>query len=86
MIESTQGKNSPMGNVVELGAHIGDMAAIDTFASACGLPVEEVAEWVKNGTLPSIVFAGQRLVDVRRLRADLLTGKQDFVEGGYNHE
>ena len=86
MIKAYQGPNSPMGNAVELGSHIGDMAAVDTFATACGLDSEEVAEWVQNGTLPSIVFAGKRMVNVQRLRADLLQEKPEFNEGDYSDD
>ena len=86
MIKQTQGTNSPMGGEVDLGTHIGDKVAIVTFATACGIPVEAVTKWVEDGTLPSITFAGQRLVNVQRIRSDLLEGKADFEEGGYSHE
>lgn len=37
-------------NVVPLGAAISNLCSIVTFASASGIPVEEVTEWVANGT------------------------------------
>lgn len=78
--------NSKQGNVVALGAAIEDLCSIVTFASACGIPVEEVTEWVENGTIPSVTYADFRMVNVAKLRADLLTGKPEFKAGDYNHE
>ncbi|WP_282339030.1 hypothetical protein [Pseudomonas sp. PS02288] len=74
------------GNVVPLGRGIGDLCSIVTFASASGIPVDEVVEWIDNGTLPSVTMADFRMVDVGKLRADLLNGKETFSEGDYSHE
>ncbi|QLF92278.1 hypothetical protein HW090_03285 [Pseudomonas sp. ABC1] len=79
-------ENAQHGNVVALGTSIGDLCSIVTFAMASGIPVEEVAEWVKNGTLPSVVLSDFRMVNVRQLRQDLLNGKVDFKVGDYSHE
>ncbi|MDH0894713.1 MULTISPECIES: hypothetical protein [unclassified Pseudomonas] len=75
----------PHGKVVPLGSAIGDLCSIVTFASACGIPVDEVAEWVENGTLPSITMGGLRMVNVQQLREELLSSKGEFKEGGYSH-
>ncbi|MDX1297043.1 MAG: hypothetical protein R3260_02215 [Pseudomonas sp.] len=74
------------GEVVPLGAGISDLCSLITFATASGIPVEEVVEFVDNGTLPSITMADFRMVDVGRLRADLLNGKDTFNEGDYTHD
>lgn len=78
--------NSKQGNVVALGAAIENLTSIVTFASASGIPVEEVVEWVENGTIPSARFADFIMVDVGKLRADLLSGKKEFKEGDYGHD
>jgi len=77
--------NPSHGNVVPLGAVMGDVCSIVTFATASGIPADEVAELVNNGTLPSLTFADFRMVNVGKLRADLLSGKEDFKEGDYSH-
>lgn len=73
-------------NVVPLGAAISDLCSIVTFASASGIPADEVAEWLEDGTLPSATFADFRMVNVRKLRADLLSGKDSFQPGDYSHD
>lgn len=73
-------------NVVPLGAAISDLCSIVTFASASGIPADEVAEWLEDGTLPSATFADFRMVNVRKLRADLLSGKESFQPGDYSHD
>jgi hypothetical protein len=78
--------NPNHGNVVPLGAAISDLCSIVTFASASGIPVDEVTEWVEDGTLPSVTFADFRMVNVGKLRADLLGGKETFKAGDYSHE
>ncbi|KJU76711.1 hypothetical protein N619_29270 [Ectopseudomonas oleovorans] len=78
--------NSKQGNVVALGAAIENLTSIVTFSSASGIPVEEVVEWVENGTIPSARFADFIMVDVGKLRADLLDGKKEFKEGDYDHD
>lgn len=78
--------NAHLGKVVHLGTSIGDLCSIATFASACGIPVEDVTEWVNDGTFPSTLVAGERLVNVLKLRADLLGGKEGFNAGDYDHE
>ncbi len=72
-------------NVVPLGTAISNLCSIVTFASASGIPVEEVTEWVENGTLPSVTFSDFRMVNVGKLRADLLSGKESFTAGDYSH-
>lgn len=74
------------GDSVPLGTGIGDLSSIITFASASGIPVDEVTEWVEDGTLPSLTFADFRVVNVAKLRADLLSGKESFKAGDYSHE
>ncbi|MGE8294513.1 MAG: hypothetical protein ACN6PH_03105 [Pseudomonas sp.] len=78
--------NPNHGNVVPLGAAMGDVCSIVTFATASGIPADEVAELVDNGTLPSLTFADFRMVNVGKLRADLLSGKEEFNEGDYSHD
>jgi hypothetical protein len=73
------------GDVVPLGTGIGDVCSIVTFATACGIPVDEVIDLLENGTLPSVTTADARMVNVARLRADLLSGKDTFAEGDYKH-
>ncbi|TRX75347.1 hypothetical protein [Pseudomonas mangiferae] len=73
------------GNVVSLGSRISDLCSIVTFATASGIPVDEVVEWVENGTLPSVTLADFRMVNVGQLRVDLLNGKATFSEGDYSH-
>ncbi|MBS4148797.1 hypothetical protein ACMC9K_14930 [Pseudomonadota bacterium DY0742] len=73
-------------NVVPLGAAISNLCSIVTFASASGIPVDEVVEWVENGTLPSATFSDFRMVNVGKLRADLLSGKESFAAGDYSHD
>lgn len=63
-----------------------DICRIPAFAEMCGVPIEEAAEWVRNGTVPSIEMDGQRVVNMVRFRADLLSGKSTFAEGDYRHE
>lgn len=72
-------------NVVPLGAAISNLCSIVTFASASGIPVEEVTELV-DGSLPSVTFADFRMVNVGKLRADLLSGKESFAAGDYSHD
>ena len=86
MTDETNRPDDTDSKVVGLGSNLGDLAAIDAFASSCGLPADDVARWVQNGTLPSIVFAGQRMVNVQRLRADLLQEKPEFNEGDYSDD
>lgn len=45
-----------------------------------------MAELVDNGTLPSLTFADFRMVNVGKLRADLLSGKESFNAGDYSHD
>lgn len=78
--------NADQSNVVPLGAAIGDLCSIVTFASASGIPVDEVTEWVEDGTLPSATFADFRMVNVGKLRADLLKGKESFQPGDYSND
>lgn len=78
--------NPAHGNVVPLGTSIGDLCSIVTFATSSGLPVSEVVELVENGTLPSVRVSDCFMVNVRKLRQDLLNGKDEFKEGDYSHE
>ncbi|QLF92796.1 hypothetical protein HW090_06155 [Pseudomonas sp. ABC1] len=63
-----------------------DLCSVKTFAEISGIPVEEVVEWVENGTIPSVRFSDFRMVNLGQLRADLLSGKKEFKEGDYSHE
>ena len=74
------------GDAVPLGTGIGDVCAIVTFATSCGIPVDEVVELLENGTLPSVTTADARKVNVALLRADLIGGKESFNEGDYSHD
>lgn len=78
--------NPNHGNVVPLGSAMGDVCSIVTFATGSGIPADEVAELVDNGTLPSLTFADFRMVNVGKLRADLLGGKESFKAGDYSHD
>lgn len=73
------------GKTVPLGTAIGDLCSIVTFASASGISVEEVVEWVENGTLPSVTLGDIPMVNVQQIRLDLLSGKAEFKEGSYSH-
>lgn len=73
------------GDVVPLGTGIGDVCSIITFATACGIPVDEVIQLLENGTLPSVTTADFRMVNVGQLRHDLVNGKESFNEGDYSH-
>ncbi|MBB1610534.1 MULTISPECIES: hypothetical protein [unclassified Pseudomonas] len=53
-----------------------DLCTIEAFGGMCVLPDEVVAEWIEAGVLPSRSIAGICLVDLRRLFAAQLSGKQ----------
>lgn len=68
-----------------LGAGIDDLCSVRTFAEMSGISVEEAVDWVDNGTIPSMRLADFRMVNLARLRADLLKGKTEFNAGDYSH-
>ncbi|MBS7663342.1 hypothetical protein I0D00_15540 [Pseudomonas lalucatii] len=62
-----------------------DLCSVITFAEMSGISVEEAIGWVDNGTIPSLKLADFRMVNLARLREDLLKGKTAFKEGDYSH-
>ncbi|MNF84632.1 hypothetical protein D3C84_670030 [compost metagenome] len=62
-----------------------DMCSVKTFAEMSGISIEEAIDWVDTGTIPSMKLADFRMVNLARLREDLLKGKTVFAEGGYSH-
>ena len=53
-----------------------DLCTIEAFGRMCVLPDEVVAEWIEAGVLPSRSIAGICLVDLRRLFAAQIGGKE----------
>jgi hypothetical protein len=47
------------------------------------LPADKVRNWVEIGMVPSVMVGTVRMVDLRRLHADLNRGKKGFTEGDY---
>lgn len=62
-----------------------DLCSVKTFAEMSGISIEEAIDWVDNGTVPSMRLADFRMVNLARLRADLLKGKTEFKAGDYSH-
>lgn len=62
-----------------------DLCSVKTFAEISGVSVEEAINWVDTGTIPSMRLADFRMVNLARLRTDLLKGKTTFAEGDYSH-
>lgn len=62
-----------------------DLCSVKTFAEMSGVSVEEAIDWVDTGTIPSMKLADFRMVNLARLREDLLKGKAEFKEGDYSH-
>jgi len=63
-----------------------DICTIPAFAEMCGVSVQEAEEWVRNGTIPSTAMGEMQVVNMARLRVELLSGKENFEAGGYSHE
>lgn len=62
-----------------------DLCSVKTFAEMSGISIEEAIDWVDNGTVPSMRLADFRMINLARLRDDLLKGKTTFKEGDYSH-
>ncbi|MCQ4243900.1 hypothetical protein CXK93_19675 [Stutzerimonas decontaminans] len=62
-----------------------DLCSIKTFAEMSGVTVEEAINWADSGAIPSLKLADFRMVNLARLRDDLLKGKKEFKEGDYSH-
>jgi hypothetical protein len=62
-----------------------DLCSVKTFAEMSGVSVEEAINWIDSGTIPSMKLADFRMVNLARLRDDLLKGKSEFKEGDYSH-
>lgn len=62
-----------------------DLCSVKTFAEMSGISIEEASDWVDNGTVPSMRLADFRMVNLARLREDLLKGKTEFKAGDYSH-
>jgi hypothetical protein len=62
-----------------------DLCSVKTFAEMSGVSVEEAINWIDTGTIPSMRLADFRMVNLARLREDLLKGKAEFNEGDYSH-
>lgn len=63
-----------------------DICTIPAFAEMCGVSVEEAEEWVRNGTIPSTTMGEMQVVNMVRLRVELLSGKENFEAGDYSNE
>ncbi|WP_116425890.1 hypothetical protein [Pseudomonas citronellolis] len=59
-----------------------DLCTIEAFGRMCVLTDEVVAEWIGAGVLPSRSIAGICLVDLRRLFAVQLSGKESVSACG----
>ncbi len=62
-----------------------ELCSLPAFAEMSGISVEEATEWVDSGTIPSMRFADFRMVNLARLREDLVRGKKEFKAGDYSH-
>ncbi|MDT3711967.1 MAG: hypothetical protein ROZ65_17810 [Pseudomonadaceae bacterium] len=62
-----------------------DLCSIKTFAEMSGVSVEEAINWADSGVIPSLKLADFRMVNLARLRDDLLKGKTEFQAGDYSH-
>jgi hypothetical protein len=78
-------QSSVSGEDDSLGNSTIDLCSVGTFAEMSGVSVEEAIDWVDNGTVPSMRLADFRMVNLARLRADLLKGKTEFKAGDYSH-
>lgn len=65
--------------------HSLDLCSVKIFAEMSGVSIEEVINWVDSCTIPSMLLADFRMVNLARLRTDLLKGKTTFAEGDYSH-
>lgn len=63
-----------------------DICTIPTFAEMCGVSVEEAEEWVRNGTIPSVTMGEMQVVNMVRLRVELLSGRESFEAGDYSND
>lgn len=61
-----------------------DYCGVGTFAAMTGIAVEKVANWLEIGMLPSVTIGDLRMVNLDRIRRDLLKGKSGFTEGDYS--
>jgi len=62
-----------------------DLCSIKTFAEMSGVTVEEAINWADSDAIPSMRLADFRMVNLARLREDLLKGKTEFQAGDYSH-
>jgi hypothetical protein len=62
-----------------------DLCSIKTFAEMSGVTVDEAINWADSGAIPSMRLADFRMVNLARLREDLLKGKTEFQAGDYSH-
>lgn len=62
-----------------------DLCSVKTFAEMSGISIEEAIDWIDTGTIPSMKLADFRMVNLARLREDLLKGKEEFKAGDYSH-
>jgi hypothetical protein len=62
-----------------------DLCSVKTFAEMSGISIEEAIDWVDSGMIPSMKLADFRMVNLARLREDLLKGKDVFAEGDYKN-
>ncbi|MNN87815.1 hypothetical protein D3C81_2054200 [compost metagenome] len=58
-----------------------DLCSVKTFAEMSGISIEQAIDWVDTGTIPSMKLADFRMVNLARLREDLLKGKTVFAKG-----
>lgn len=63
-----------------------DLCSVKTFSEMSGISVEEAINWIDSGTIPSMKLADFRMVNLARLRDDLLKGKTVFAKGDYVHD
>ena len=62
-----------------------DLCSVRTFAEMSGISIEEAIGWVDTGVIPSMKQAEFCVVNLARLREQLLNGKTVFAEGDYRH-
>lgn len=62
-----------------------DLCSVKTFAEMSGVSIEEAINWVDTGIVPSMKLADFRMINLARLREDLLKGKTEFNDGDYSH-
>lgn len=63
-----------------------DICSVSTFAAMCGVSIDQVVSWMKQGTVPSVKVSDFRMINLAKIKADLDAGKSSFNEGDYDDE